>query len=510
LTLQPGQTGSVNVVVNVPEGTAAGDHAVVVSIGNQNYQTFFFIRVTSFEPAVQKVLVTRDIFINEAQNSTLVNLTIQNGLQLEPQVDVSEVINKTIAENASELKFTHDVPTVIQNDPILDWRFMNFTPQTQVTEGYVIPGVLQDLSDYIYWIISQVTITNQTSGSILGYSTVLIPQSPANDLIPQESNIVPVQVDNLLNSPQSVNVSFILPGGWTVFPPSINYDLAPGQNKTFDFQVSPPANASGYYVATVVVGSNNGVVEGQSQLVILPRWSLVSLWPLLLIIVPLAFILGREYYLVSRRKKKGGKNNGGNNARPASKQPAPATTTTRPALELPVVANTTPTRAPESVAPASAPTEPSHASPEDRRLPTASEALKTNQALKAIFTKQLAGSWAVDYSRTFYDDGVIETRQEPSRSLRIAPNGAWIFGRNTGSWRVEQITPSDRTDWGLSPFGTTHKIVLYGWYSGVVSGPVKIDPKRPGKVDSFWLIYRIKPPMVKKPGQVRTKFGNSS
>ncbi|MBI4215024.1 hypothetical protein HY546_03430 [archaeon] len=121
--------------------------------------------------------------------------------------------------------------------------------------------------------------------------------------------------------------------------------------------------------------------------------------------------------------------------------------------------------------------------------------------------RSLVGEWSARSESLFYDAG---GRSNPdmtvtsSRRLVLKPDGAWEFGSSSGTWSISAIIEGDWEKWEISSYGPSRKIVLDGWSGTTASGPIEESNDR---VDFFWVIYRVEPPVVSEPGQMQIKFG---
>lgn len=121
----------------------------------------------------------------------------------------------------------------------------------------------------------------------------------------------------------------------------------------------------------------------------------------------------------------------------------------------------------------------------------------------------LLGPWRTFSARLFYDAGgasPVAGMLGLGDQLFLASDGSWRFGSSAGRWAVAAITASDWQKWRVKPYGPTRKVVFAGWNHGVADGPVEEDN---GRVDFFWVIFRVAPPTVSAPGQVDMKFGHA-
>lgn len=73
-----------------------------------------------------------------------------------------------------------------------------------------------------------------------------------------------------------------------------------------------------------------------------------------------------------------------------------------------------------------------------------------------------------------------------------------------GTFSIHVIADEDWKRWNIEPYGPTMKIFLSGWNEIGGEGPIE---EANGRVDVFWVIYRVTPPLVQKPGTVWSKFG---
>ncbi len=117
------------------------------------------------------------------------------------------------------------------------------------------------------------------------------------------------------------------------------------------------------------------------------------------------------------------------------------------------------------------------------------------------------GSWRVFSERIYFDIGGAGSSALPvTRNLELSSDGSWKFGDSKGTWRVLEIESGDWARWGVDSYGPSRKIVFSNWNQGVADGPVEDGEE--GRVDFFWIIYRVEPPLVENAGTVWLKFGH--
>lgn len=147
------------------------------------------------------------------------------------------------------------------------------------------------------------------------------------------------------------------------------------------------------------------------------------------------------------------------------------------------------------------------------------EPQKTVQQESGTNSGALAGSmnaafvrtWRVYSERLFYDEGGGGTTLSASsgtavtQTLKLKSDGTWAYGDSSGTWKVSAVAADDWKTWGIDPYGPTRKMTLDGWNKGSASGPIEEEA---GAVNFVWVLYRVGPPTVSKPGTVHMKFGH--
>ena len=122
----------------------------------------------------------------------------------------------------------------------------------------------------------------------------------------------------------------------------------------------------------------------------------------------------------------------------------------------------------------------------------------------------LIGTWRVYSERLFYDDGGGGTTFSASsgtavtQTLKLNNDGTYTYGDSKGNWKMSSVSDSDWISWGITSYGSTRKITLEGWNKGTASGPLEEES---GVVNFVWVLYKVGPPTVSKPGTVHLKFG---
>ncbi len=129
-------------------------------------------------------------------------------------------------------------------------------------------------------------------------------------------------------------------------------------------------------------------------------------------------------------------------------------------------------------------------------------------AKAAVSSNEFVGLWREFSSRMFYDiGGGGAVGSGSGQPLELNSDGTWKFGVSTGKWGVEEIKEEDWTAWQVQAYGPKRKIILENWNKAIASGPVE---ESEGRIDFFWVIYRVEPPTVSSAGQVQIKYGHAS
>ncbi|MEW6455813.1 MAG: hypothetical protein AB1410_03745 [Acidobacteriota bacterium] len=124
--------------------------------------------------------------------------------------------------------------------------------------------------------------------------------------------------------------------------------------------------------------------------------------------------------------------------------------------------------------------------------------------------KEFVGRWRVYSERLVYDEGgagpwlTASKRNAVTRKLELKADGTWSFGSSQGKWRISPISASDWEKWKIPSYGPTRKIILEGWNKNTASGAVE---EGDSGVNFIWVLYRVGPPTVSRPGTVHMKFG---
>lgn len=148
------------------------------------------------------------------------------------------------------------------------------------------------------------------------------------------------------------------------------------------------------------------------------------------------------------------------------------------------------------------------ASNDDNNIPSIPSDQSNSETASTSNPKEFVGLWRAFSSRLFYDNGGGGALGSGSGApLEINADGTWQFSTSAGKWHVEDIAESDWKKWGSESYGPTRKMVLDGWNKDVADGSVE---ELNGRVDFFWVIYRVGPPTVGAPGQVQVKYGHAS
>ncbi|MDO8427960.1 MAG: hypothetical protein Q7S92_01990 [Candidatus Diapherotrites archaeon] len=90
-----------------------------------------------------------------------------------------------------------------------------------------------------------------------------------------------------------------------------------------------------------------------------------------------------------------------------------------------------------------------------------------------------------------------------TRMLEIKRDGTWEFGNSTGTWEIQNIQANDWSKWLVEDYGPTQKIVFNEWNETGADGPIE----RSTRLDFFWIIYQVGPPVFETEKQLQMKFG---
>ncbi len=147
----------------------------------------------------------------------------------------------------------------------------------------------------------------------------------------------------------------------------------------------------------------------------------------------------------------------------------------------------------------------------DAAQPRITENASSGGSVASNSPAEFVGTWRVYSERLFYDQGgggstlSASSGTSTTQKLELKKNGEWTFGSSSGTYIVAGVGEGDWKSWGIEAYGPTRKITLEGWNKGTASGPVEES----GNVVSFiWVLYRVGPPTVSKPGMAHMKFGH--
>ncbi len=144
----------------------------------------------------------------------------------------------------------------------------------------------------------------------------------------------------------------------------------------------------------------------------------------------------------------------------------------------------------------------------DSNLKEDTNAPVSGLATSSITSKSLVGNWRSYPQRLYFDaGGSLKVDTPSSRKLELKANGKWVFGSSSGTWKLANIEAKDWTKWGIEPYGPKKKIVLNNWNKKIAYGPIE-ESSIKGQVDFIWVIYRVDPPVVSRPGIMHAKFGH--
>jgi uncharacterized membrane protein len=251
VSLNVGASSTLNIVVTVPSYATPADYKLTITLKNSQIEesSFTIVRVKNYPSGYDKPIVTRTVQLYYDINKTHVNLDVNSPVRSFPLVQVQEEIPKVLASSASQVQFNPYPDEIIQSDPIVQWDLKDLAINQSKDLSYLTNGILDNLATYIYMPLKELTIVETKLPT--GLKIVDLSVSP---LSVNESSTGKLVVQNIGNTPKTLDFSMQLPAGWRMEPQRINATLQPNEQREIDFSVIVPSDAvQGDHIGTAII-----------------------------------------------------------------------------------------------------------------------------------------------------------------------------------------------------------------------------------------------------------------
>jgi len=256
---------TLNLVIDIPENAKPGDYLAQMDMQTDSgvASEFMAIRVKSKS---QSPIVTKTIFLDRNQRSTLVKIQVENPSDfLIPKVLVEEEIPQALATDENKLRFLDKPGTITNAAPLtVSWTFTDILPKETATISYQINTLLGEYSTYAYWPIKQVVIPAE----ITFESLVRLVELHAPTFAPGEEKEITVRIYYTGLEPLPISASLSLPESFQINPITIERTLQPASFSNFVFKVKAPESKPGTYIATFFLNSPQGRLERTTTLIL--------------------------------------------------------------------------------------------------------------------------------------------------------------------------------------------------------------------------------------------------
>ncbi|MBI5354829.1 MAG: hypothetical protein HZB68_00045 [Candidatus Aenigmarchaeota archaeon] len=283
------ESGRFVVNVIVQKNANPGDYQA--SAGIVGYESAgkasFILRVKEF-PREAGIVTTRNVKVDGNHGRSTVTISVRNGNERLPRVDIVEDIKKSIANSTDYIEFEQRPDEIIRKDPVVRWSIIDMQPNTTRSFSYKVVGSLKEYSPYIYWPVNEIRVRKTKIPEGLSLST-----PKALEVSPGKTKKSSFVIENAMNETRTLSVRFGLPAGWS-YASRKNITLQPGESREIEFSVQMPEQAyPGYYTGMVIVDADGFVLMREYQMAAL-GWK----FPLEYLALPFA---GAAIYLVAKR-----------------------------------------------------------------------------------------------------------------------------------------------------------------------------------------------------------------
>ncbi len=157
IELGAGETTTIPITFTIPLNAEIGNHLATISIQNHEIkkETNYILRVNQ-RTEQQPVFTYESAQVNEVGNITSINIRVKNREDYEKTLRVIVRIDKSIAQNVSEVVFVTEQPRIIQSDPIIEFVLNNMKPGEERNITYYVRKILVDIAPFVYSSIEQI------------------------------------------------------------------------------------------------------------------------------------------------------------------------------------------------------------------------------------------------------------------------------------------------------------------------------------------------------------------
>ncbi|MBI2005186.1 MAG: hypothetical protein HYS80_00280, partial [Candidatus Aenigmarchaeota archaeon] len=241
-TIEPKQTKDFDVNISTPFDATPGDYEVKIKL--LNAESTFTLRVQQFTLYQETPTIARSVDINAVDNKTNVEIGILNSLNRYSRVKIVEVISKDLAKSVDELEFSVRPSKIIERDPIVEWNIKDLESFEKQNISYSISKIVTDRNKMVYWSLDELTVTTGELPKELKLLETRLPER----IYPLISNKFTITVKNNDLLSRTLEIAYELPEGWKIEPETIRESIPAGEEKRFEYSITPSLDSSGNYL----------------------------------------------------------------------------------------------------------------------------------------------------------------------------------------------------------------------------------------------------------------------
>ncbi len=308
--LKPKEERVINFALAVPTYAMAGDYLVKIEVGEKEFSTeFMIVRVKSYPRNYPYPVLLRSVRLDRLAHETTVALNIHNlGTKPIPVIVVKEELPEGIEVEKDGIEFLDKPGSVTSTRPVqIEWKFTELQPNEIGYATYSLPVVLEEYSEYVYWVNTQTSVPQKESTLL---ELIEIKQIFVPDLFEGEPGEVTADLFYAGLQPADVSASLEAPLDFAVEPQTAFGTLAPRGVTRIKFSVTPPQGSAGTHLVNLRIVSSEGILSKSSSVHVRKREALgaaavLSVLPMqVILMLAAAVIIATALYLSEKARKR--------------------------------------------------------------------------------------------------------------------------------------------------------------------------------------------------------------
>ncbi|MBI2232582.1 MAG: hypothetical protein HYU56_01570 [Candidatus Aenigmarchaeota archaeon] len=158
----------VTMILDVPPTAVPGNYQARLRFfnGTALRELFFILRVYSRDQILQRnFIVIGNSFVDEIKNETHIRVNIKNKEQHLESATLAVRIDKNIASRADEVVFIGTSPRIIEEDPLVEYTFLDLKPFEERNVSYYVRNVIATMP-FSYASAEQISIVTPSAVNV--------------------------------------------------------------------------------------------------------------------------------------------------------------------------------------------------------------------------------------------------------------------------------------------------------------------------------------------------------